>query len=132
MVMTDPIADFLTRIRNASMAHFERVDVPSSKMKLGIAKLLKEEGYIKNYKLIKDKRQGILRVYLKYDETNAPIIGGLERVSKPSCRVYVRHDRIPPVLSGFGTAILSTSKGVLTDREARKQKLGGEIVCKVW
>jgi small subunit ribosomal protein S8 len=132
MVMTDPIADFLTRIRNASMAHFERVDVPSSKMKLGIAKLLKEEGYIKNYKLIKDKRQGILRVYLKYDETNAPIIGGLERVSKPSCRVYVRHDKIPPVLSGFGTAILSTSKGVLTDREARKQKLGGELVCKVW
>jgi small subunit ribosomal protein S8 len=132
MVMTDPIADFLTRIRNASMAHFERVDVPSSKMKLGIAKLLKEEGYIKNYKLIKDKRQGILRVYLKYDEANAPIIGGLERVSKPSCRVYVRHDKIPPVLSGFGTAILSTSKGVLTDREARKQKLGGELVCKVW
>ena len=132
MVMTDPIADFLTRIRNASMAHFERVDVPSSKMKLGIAKLLKEEGYIKNYKLIKDKRQGILRVYLKYDEANAPIIGGLERISKPSCRVYVRHDKIPPVLSGFGTAILSTSKGVLTDREARKQKLGGELVCKVW
>jgi len=132
MVMTDPIADFLTRIRNACRANFEQVDVPSSKMKLGIAKLLKEEGYIKNYKLIKDKRQGILRVYLKYDETNTPIIGGLERVSKPSCRVYVRHDKIPPVLSGYGTAILSTSRGVLTDREARKQKVGGELVCRVW
>jgi len=132
MVMTDPLADFLTRIRNASRAHFERVDVPSSKIKLGIAKLLKEEGYIKNYKLIKDKRQGILRVYLKYDEANTPIIEGLERVSKPSCRVYVRYDKIPQVLSGYGTAILSTSRGVLTDREARKQKVGGEFVCKVW
>jgi len=132
MVMTDPIADFLTRIRNASMANYERVDVPSSKIKLSIAKLLKEEGYISNYKLVKDKRQGILRVYLKYDDKNLPIIGGLERISKPSCRVYVRHDKIPPVLNGYGTAILSTSKGLLTDREARRQKVGGELLCKVW
>ena len=132
MVMTDPIADFLTRIRNACMANYERVDVPSSKIKMSIAKLLKEEGYISNYKLVKDKRQGILRVYLKYDDKNVPIIGGLERISKPSCRVYVKHDKIPQVLNGYGTAILSTSKGILTDREARKQKLGGELLCKVW
>jgi small subunit ribosomal protein S8 len=132
MVMTDPIADFLTQIRNACMANHERVDVPSSKIKLSIAQLLKEEGYINNYKLVKDKRQGTLRVYLKYDDKNVPIIGGLERVSKPSCRVYVRHDKIPYVLNGYGTAILSTSKGLLTDREARKQKIGGELLCKVW
>ena len=131
-MMTDPIADFLTQIRNGCMAKFEQVEIPSSKMKLSLAKLLKEEGYIKNYKLIKDKRQGRLRLYLKYDADTAPVIGGLERVSKPSCRVYVRHDKIPPVLNGYGTAILSTSKGVLTDREARKQKVGGELLCKVW
>jgi small subunit ribosomal protein S8 len=132
MVMTDPIADFLTRIRNACMANFERVDVPSSKIKLSIAKVLKEEGYINNYKLVKDKRQGTLRLYLKYDDKNVPIIGGLERVSKPSCRVYVRHDQIPYVMNGYGTAILSTSKGLLSDRQARKQKVGGEFLCKVW
>lgn len=132
MVMTDPIADFLTRIRNACMGRFERVDVPSSKMKLSIAKVLKEEGYIKNYKLIKDKRQGTLRLYLRYDVENVPVIGGLERISKPSCRVYVRHDKIPHVLNGYGTAILSTSKGILTDREARKQEVGGELLCQVW
>jgi small subunit ribosomal protein S8 len=132
MVMTDPIADFLTQIRNACMANHERVDVPSSKIKLSIAKLLKEEGYINNYKLVKDKKQGILRVYLKYDNKNVPIIEGLERISKPSCRVYVRHDKIPYVLNGYGTVILSTSKGVLTDREARQQRIGGELLCKVW
>jgi small subunit ribosomal protein S8 len=132
MVMTDPIADFLTRIRNACMANYERVDIPSSNIKLSIAKVLKEEGFINNYKLVKDKRQGTLRLYLKYDDKNVPIIAGLERVSKPSCRVYVRHDRIPYVLNGYGTAILSTSKGLLSDRQARKQKVGGEFLCKVW
>ncbi len=132
MVMTDPISDFFTRIRNACMAKFERVDIPSSKMKLSIAKMLKEEGYIKNYKLIKDKKQGTLRLYLKYDENNVPVIGGLERISKPSCRVYVRHDKIPYVFNGLGTVILSTSKGILSDREARQQKVGGELLCKVW
>ena len=132
MVMTDPVADFLTRIRNACMARYERVDIPSSKTKVNIAKLLKEEGYIKNYKLVKDKRQGVLRLYLSYDAENLPIIGGLERISKPSCRVYVRHDKIPLVLNGLGTAVLSTSKGILSDREARKQKVGGELLCKIW
>jgi small subunit ribosomal protein S8 len=132
MVMMDPIADFLTRLRNACMAKFERVDIPSSKIKMRIAQLLKEEGYIKNYKLIKDKRQGILRLYLKYDAENVPVIAGLERISKPSCRVYVRYDKIPYVLKGYGTAILSTSKGILSDREARKQRVGGELLCRVW
>jgi small subunit ribosomal protein S8 len=114
------------------LAKFERVDIPSSKMKLSITKILKEEGYIKNYKLIKDKRQGVLRLYLKYDEANVPVIGGLERVSKPSRRVYVNHDKIPYVFNGLGTAILSTSKGVLSDREARRQKIGGELLCRIW
>ncbi|UCG13029.1 MAG: 30S ribosomal protein S8 [Deltaproteobacteria bacterium] len=132
MVMTDPIADFITRIRNACMSRYERVDIPSSKMKLSMAKMLKEEGYIKNYKLIKDKKQGTLRLYLKYDKDNVPVIGGLQRISKPSCRVYVRHDKIPYVFNGLGTAIVSTSRGILTDREARKQKVGGELLCKVW
>jgi small subunit ribosomal protein S8 len=132
MSMTDPIADFLTRIRNACMARFERVDIPSSNLKVSLSKLLKDEGYIKNYKLIKDKKQGVLRLYLKYDDNNLPVIGGLERVSKPSCRVYVSHDKIPYVLNGLGTVLLSTSKGVLTDREARKQRVGGELLCKVW
>ncbi len=131
-MMTDPIADFLTQIRNGCTAKFEQLDIPSSKLKLNIAKLLKEEGYIKNFKLIKDKRQGRLRLYLKYDADNVSVIGGIERISKPSCRVYVHHDKIPPVLNGLGTAILSTSKGLLTDREARKQKVGGELLCKVW
>jgi small subunit ribosomal protein S8 len=132
MATTDPIADFLTRIRNGSMARFEKVDIPASNMKLSIAKALKEEGYIKNYKLIKDRRQGVLRVYLKYDEDNVPVISGLERVSKPSCRIHVGYDRIPSVLNGLGTVILSTAKGILPDREARKQKVGGEVLCKVW
>ncbi len=132
MVMTDPIADLLTRIRNGCMARFEKVDLPASTMKLGIAKVLKDEGYIKNYKLIKDKRQGTLRIFLKYDEENVAVISGLERVSKPSCRIHVGYDQIPPVLNGLGTTILSTSKGILPDREARKQKVGGEILCKVW
>ena len=132
MVMTDPIADFLTRIRNACMARFERVDIPSSKTKLNIAKLLKEEVSSEEIAEIVAKRQGVLRLYLRYDEANVPIIGGLERISKPSCRVYVRHDKIPYVLKGYGTAILSTSKGIISDREARKRKTGGELLCKVW
>ena len=132
MSVTDSIADFLTRIRNACMAKFDRVDIPSSKMKLSIAKVLKEEGYIKNFKLIKDKKQGLLRLYLKYDEDNVPVISGLQRVSKPSCRVYVSHDEIPYVLNGMGTAVLSTSRGILPDREARKQRVGGELLCKIW
>ena len=132
MSMSDPIADMLTRIRNAIMVSFDTVDIPSSKLKINVAKLLKSEGFVKNYKIIADKRQGMLRVFLKYDEKGEPVIGGIKRVSKPSRRVYSKGDRIPSVLNGFGVNILSTSKGVMTDRQARKMGIGGEILCSVW
>lgn len=131
-MMSDPIADLLTRIRNASRAEHEKVDVPASKLKLRIAEILKEEGFIKNFRLIEDSKQGTLRVYLKYGPGNERIISGLVRVSKPGRRVYVTRDKIPTVLGGMGVAILSTSKGVMTDREVRKQKLGGEVLAYVW
>ena len=132
MVVSDPIADFLVRIRNAQKAGFEYVDIPASKMKLSIARVLKEEGYITGYKFIKDKKQGVLRIFLKYDENKTPVITGMKRISKPSRRVYVRCDKIPYVLNGFGIAILSTSRGIMHDREARKRRLGGELICSVW
>jgi small subunit ribosomal protein S8 len=132
MGMTDPIADMLTRIRNGIMAKKEQVDIPSSKLKVGIARMLKDEGYINNFKVVKDKKQGVLRVYLKYDSSGKGVIGGISRISKPSRRVYVRKDRIPRVLNGLGVAIISTSRGVITDREARKLEVGGEVVCSVW
>jgi small subunit ribosomal protein S8 len=130
--MTDPIADMLTRIRNASKAKLEKVDIPSSKLKLEIAKILKDEGYIKNLKMVKDRRQGVIRVYLKYTDEEAPVIQGIRRVSRPGNRVYVGNDRIPRVLAGLGTAILSTPKGVQTGRQARKNNVGGEVLCHVW
>jgi small subunit ribosomal protein S8 len=130
--MTDPLADMLTRIRNASMARHEKVDIPSSNIKTSIAKVLKNEGYIKNYKVIKDNKQGILRIYLKYGLKNEPVIEGIKRVSKPGRRVYSPYNKIPRVRSGYGVMILSTSKGILTDREARKLKVGGELLCAVW
>lgn len=129
---TDPIADMLTRIRNASNAEHEKADIPASKLKLRIAEILKEEGFIKNFRLIADKKQGILRVYLKYSAGNEKMISGLVRVSTPGRRVYVTADRIPSLLGGMGVAILSTSQGVLTDRESRTRKLGGEVLCYVW
>lgn len=132
MSMTDPIADLLTRIRNALSARHDRVDVPSSRQKVAIVKILKEEGFIKNFKVIKDNRQGILRIFLKYNDQSQPVIKGIERVSRPSRRVYVGTDSIPPVLSGLGLGIISTSRGVLTDKEARRQNVGGEMVCAVW
>ena len=132
MTMSDPIADMLTRIRNGIMASYDSVDIPSSKLKINIAKILKSEGYIKNYKIMADKRQGVIRVFLKYDETGQPIIEGLQRVSKPSRRVYTKSEAIPKVLNGFGTNILSTSKGVMTGGQARKLGVGGEILCAVW
>ncbi|NVM21842.1 MAG: 30S ribosomal protein S8 [Desulfobacterales bacterium] len=132
MLTTDPLADMLTRIRNANMAKHGRVDIPASKMKISVAKILKKEGYIKNYKLIKDRRHGILRVYLKYDEDNQGVFVGLKRLSKPGRRVYVNKKDIPFVLNGMGIAVLSTSKGVLTDREARKENVGGELLCSIW
>jgi small subunit ribosomal protein S8 len=132
MGMTDPVADMLTRVRNASGAKFAKVDIPSSKLKVQIARIFKDEGYIKNFKVIKDNRQGILRIYLRYDDKNRGVIQYLVRVSRPSRRVYAGNDAIPKILNGLGISILSTSKGILTDREARKQGVGGEIMCSLW
>ena len=132
MSMSDPLADMLTRIRNASSARHSKVDIPASKIKVNLARILKSEGYIKNYKLLKDQRHGILRIYVKYDEANQGVITGLERVSKPGRRVYVKKRDIPFVLNGMGISVLSTSKGILTDREARKENVGGELLCNIW
>lgn len=132
MAITDPIADMLTRIRNAGKAKFNSVDIPGSNLKIEIAKVLKNEGFIRNYKFIKDNRQGILRIYLKYSQTNQSAILGLERISKPSRRMYMKCKDIRPVLNGMGISILSTSKGIMTDRDARKENLGGEMLCRVW
>lgn len=131
-MMTDPIADMLTRIRNAGKTKHEKVDVPSSKLKLDIAKILKDEGYIKNYKLVKDRKQGVIRVYLKYADDETPVIQGIRRISKPGRRVYVGSDAIPRVMGGLGTAILSTPRGMQTGRQAKKDNVGGEVVCHVW
>ena len=132
MSMSDPIADMLTRIRNAAKAKFNSVDIPGSKLKNELAKVLRDEGFIRNYKFIKDNKQGILRVYLKYGPGQSNIIIGLKRISKPSRRVYVKSKDVKPVLNGMGIAILSTSKGVMTDKRARREKVGGEILCNVW
>lgn len=132
MAMSDPIADMLTRIRNGGKAKFNRVDIPGSRLKTEIAKILMEEGFIRNYKFIKDKKQGILRIYLKYDDRQISAIFGLERVSKPSRRVYVNRRDVKSVLNGMGIAILSTSRGIMTDKKARTEKIGGEILCNIW
>lgn len=132
MVMTDPIADFLTRIRNANMVMHEKIEVPASKTKLALAEILKNEGYIKDYEQIEDGKQGIIRVYLKYGEDKAKVITGLKRISKPGLKVYCKKDEIPKVLGGLGIAIISTSKGIVTDKEARKLGLGGEVICYIW
>jgi len=132
MAITDPIADMLTRIRNGCMAGFEVVDIPSSKMKQEISRILKEEGYIKESKIINEQVQDIIRLYLKYDDTNRPVITNLKRISKPGRRVYVKKDNIPRVLGGLGIAILSTSKGIMADKNTRKAQLGGEVLCHVW
>ena len=132
MSMTDPIADMFTRIRNGSKAKFEKVDVPSSKMKREIAKILKEEGFIKSFKIVPDDQQHeMIRILLKYDATRKEVIH-LRRISRPGRRVYVGKDSIPSVMSGLGLSILSTSKGILTDKSARKADVGGEVLCHVW
>jgi small subunit ribosomal protein S8 len=130
--MTDPIADLLTRIRNGAMAKLQKVDIPSSNMKVGIVNVLKNEGFIKNYKLISDQKQGILRIYLKYIDESDSVISEIKRVSKPGGRRYVKSDKIPKVKQGLGIAILSTSKGLMTDKVAREAGLGGELICTVW
>lgn len=132
MVMTDPIADFLTRIRNANMVMHEKVEIPASKTKIALAEILKNEGFIKDYEQIEDGKQGIIRVYLKYGPNREKVISGLKRISKPGLKVYCKKDEIPKVLGGLGIAIISTSKGIMTDKEARKLGLGGEVICYVW
>lgn len=132
MSMTDPLADMFTRLRNAGQAGHEKVEIPSSNLKVNLAKILKSEGYIKNFRVIDDGKQGILRVYLKYDEASKHVIQGVRRVSKPSLRRYFRKDKIPRVLNGLGICILTTSRGLMTDREAKKEGVGGEVICSVW
>jgi small subunit ribosomal protein S8 len=132
MVLTDPIADMLTRIRNANMAEKKDVQMPHSKMKSEIARLLKSEGFIKDYTMENADGKSVLKVFLKYTIEREPIIQGLRRISKPSCRKYVASTEVPRVLGGIGVAILSTSSGVMTDNEARKQNVGGEVLCYIW
>ncbi len=132
MSMTDTIGDMLTRIRNGGKARFDKVDIPASRMKISLARIFKDEGFIKNYKVIKDNKQGILRIYLKYDDQSKPMIHRVERVSKPSRRVYAGCEELPKVQGGLGVAVISTSKGVMSDRQARKLGVGGEVLCQVW
>ena len=132
MSMTDPIADFLTRIRNANNVRKDRVEMPSSKLKRSLANVLKQEGFIRNYRYLDNKKQGILRVYLKYGSSGERIITGLSRASKPSVRLYVGKDEIPRVRGGLGIAVLSTNQGIISGKQARKLGVGGEVLCYVW
>ncbi|GBD87158.1 30S ribosomal protein S8 [bacterium BMS3Abin03] len=131
MPVTDPIADFLTRIRNASRAKKLRVDIPASKMKTGLADILKRKGFIYDYKIAEDSKQNVITVVLKYTD-GTPAISGMKRISKPGLRIYKKSTELPRVLNGLGTAVISTSKGLLTDKEARQQSSGGEVVCYIW
>jgi len=132
MSMSDPIADMLTRIRNANTVRHETVEFPASKLKREITEILKREGFIRDAEYIEDNKQGIIRVFLKYGPNNERVITGLKRISKPGLRVYAKATEVPRVLGGLGIAILSTSKGVLTDKEARQSRVGGEVICYIW
>jgi small subunit ribosomal protein S8 len=132
MTMTDPIADFLTRLRNANLARHEMAEIPASRLKIALAKILKEEGYIKYFKTVRDRKQGVLKVFLRYGPNQERVITGIERVSRPGLRRYVGKDEIPLILGGMGVCILSTSKGIMTGRTARRQGVGGEVLCRVW
>ena len=132
MNTTDPIADMLTRIRNANSAKHKTVDIPASNMKKSIGQILFDEGYIASFEEIKDEKQGVIRVTLKYDENGKRVISGLKRISKPGLRIYVSKDELPQVLNGLGIALISTSKGIKTDKNARKEGLGGEVIAYVW
>lgn len=131
-MITDPIADMLTRIRNGSSARHASVEIPSSNIKKALAQILLDEGYIKGYNVTEDDKQGVITVDLKYGEREQRVISGIKRISKPGLRVYVRNNEVPKVLGGLGIAIISTSKGIMTDREARKAGVGGEVICYVW
>ncbi|ADC49782.1 MULTISPECIES: 30S ribosomal protein S8 [Alkalihalophilus] len=132
MVMTDPIADMLTRIRNANTVRHEKLELPASKVKKEIADILKREGFIRDYEYIEDNKQGVIRIFLKYGATNERVITGLKRISKPGLRVYAKAGELPRVLGGLGIALVSTSNGVMTDKEARQQQVGGEVLAYVW
>jgi small subunit ribosomal protein S8 len=132
MVMTDPIADMLTRIRNANMVRHEKLEFPASKIKKEIAEILKREGFVRDVEYVEDNKQGIIRIFLKYGSNNERVITGLKRISKPGLRVYAKADEVPRVLNGLGIAIVSTSKGVMTDKDARQQQTGGEVLAYVW
>ncbi len=131
-MMTDPIADMLTRIRNANMAKLEKIDVPASKLKIEVIKILKEKGFIKSFKVLRDRKQGVIRISMKYLTGNEKVITGLKRISKPGRRVYVDKTGIPRVMGGYGIAVLSTSKGILSDEVCRREGIGGEILCNIW
>ena len=132
MTMTDPIADMLTRIRNANSAYHDSVAMPASKIKMGIAEILKQEGYIRTFKLLEEGPQGLIRIYLKYADDGEPVIHGMQRVSKPGCRIYRGVDDLPKVRNGLGVAVVSTNRGVLTDEQARSLRVGGEVLCEIW
>ena len=132
MRLTDPVADMLTRVRNALQARHQKVDIPASRLKLEIARILKEEGYISNFKPTEEEGHKVIRIYLKYGANNEAAISKVERVSRPGCRVYVRRSEIPRVLGGMGINILTTPRGVMTGRQARKEGLGGELLCQIW
>lgn len=132
MTMTDPIADMLTRIRNANMVGHPVVDIPASRMKKSIAGILTEEGYIKGFDIIEDDKQGIIRIQMKYGHDKEKVISGIKKISKPGLKVYVKADKVPKVLGGLGIAIISTSNGIISDKEARKLGVGGEVICYVW
>jgi small subunit ribosomal protein S8 len=132
MVVSDPIADLLTRIRNATMVHHDRIEVPGSKMKKSIVQILKDEGFVRDYEWIDNGHQGVIRVYLKYGPQKSKVIAGLRRISRPGLRVYAKKDQVPKVLGGLGVAILSTSRGIMTDKKARQDGLGGEVLCYIW
>ena len=132
MSASDPVADMLTKIRNAAQARHEKVDIPVSKLKLEIVKILKTEGYIKNFKKVQEDNKSVNRIFLKYDEANAPVIHGLEKISKPGRRVYSSYKDLPRVYNGYGTVIVSTSSGVTTGKKAAEKQVGGELVCTIW
>lgn len=131
-MVADPIADMLTRLRNANLVYHEKVEIPGSKLKRSLAEILKNEGYIRDYEWHDDGKQGVIRVYLKYGPGKARVLSGLKRISRPGLRIYAKSQEIPRVLGGLGIAILSTSKGIMTDREARAARVGGEVLCYVW
>ena len=132
MAMSDPIADMLTRIRNAGKARHKSVDIPGSKLRTEIARVMRNEGFIRNYKFLNDNKQGVLRIYLKYTPDQESVILGLQRVSRPSRRVYVKGKDVKPLLNGMGLRIISTSKGIMTDKQARQANVGGEVLCNIW